>query len=359
MDTRRLLRGIALLALVALVAAGLWQTRGAAPRRLAAVTRRPQAVMGTACTLAVAVEPGDPRVAEAALREAEAELRAVEARMSVWLTESEVSRLNASPAGEEVMLSPQTLEVLSVAREAARQTEGAFDITCRPLIALWREAGERNRLPTDSQLRGARAASRWDLLEVTARGAIKHGEAVQVDLGGIAKGYGIDRAVAALARAPVLGGMVDVGGDVRCFGRPPNGRYWPVDIKDPFGEGVLAQMQVRDGAVCTSGSYARFTVIEGERYSHIIDPRTGRPAEAVPSVTVLAADAMTADVWATALSVLAEDGLPRLPEGVEALLVVAPKRARKLVCTPGLRDVLREPLPEGLVTWEPEAPTAP
>ena len=341
-----------LLALVALVVAGLWQTSGPRPRRLVAVTRQPQAVMGTTCTLAATVIPGGREGAEDALREAEAALRATEARMSVWLTESEISRLNAAPAGEAVTLSPESLEVLRAARESARQTGGAFDITCRPLIALWREAGGRTRLPTESQRLSARAASDWDLLEVTAEGAIKHGDAVQVDLGGIAKGYGIDRAVAALKGASVLGGMVDVGGDVRCFGRPPNGRYWPVDIKDPFGAGTLAQMQIGDGAVCTSGNYARFTVIEGERYSHIIDPRTGRPADAVPSVTVLAAEAMTADVWATALSVLGEEGLPRLPEGVEALLVLGPEGAVSAVCTPGFRALLREPFPAGLVVRE-------
>jgi thiamine biosynthesis lipoprotein len=213
---------------------------------------------------------------------------------------------------------------------------------------LWRQAGKRGRLPTEAELERARAASRWELIALTPTGAIKQAAGAGVDLGGIAKGYGIDRAVAALRGAGAIGGLVDVGGDLRCFGEAPHGQAWTVQVKDPFGGDPLGELRLRDAAVCTSGNYARFTEIEGRRYSHIVDPRSGVPADAVPSATVAAPTALSADIWATALSVLGRDGLARLPQGVEALLVVGSKEDFRVFCTAGFRDLMKAPLPQGL-----------
>jgi thiamine biosynthesis lipoprotein len=131
---------------------------------------------------------------------------------------------------------------------------------------------------------------------------------VAIDLDGIAEGYAMDRAAEVLQRADVEGGTVDVGGDLRCFGRAPAGAGRPLDIRNPFAAANRGALAVGDGAVCISGSYARFSVIAGTRYGHILDPRTAWPAEVVPSATVVAPAAMTADVWATALSVLGAEG---------------------------------------------------
>ncbi len=308
--------------------------------------------MGTTCTLAAVVEQSKQASAEEALREAEGALRSVEAKMSVWLADSEISRLNAAAAGHEVPLSPDSLDVLRAAEQAAVETGGAFDVTCRPLIALWREAGRRNRLPTETEQNAARAASHWKLIELTEVGARKHAPGASVDLGGIAKGYAIDRAIEVLEEAGVAGAMVDVGGDVACFGQQASGRDWSVDVKNPFGPGVLAQLRLPAGAVATSGNYARYEEIAGKRYSHIIDPRTGRPAEAAESVTVAAPTAMVADVWATALSVLGREGFAHLPGNVEAMMVVGSAEDYQILATAGFRDLLREPLPQSLTICE-------
>jgi len=268
--------------------------------------------------------------------------------MSAWLTKSEISRLNRAAAGEDVALSPETLTVLQVARRAALETDGAFDATCRPVIELWREAAKRGRLPSDTEMGEARAASSWDLIELTDGGARKRADSARVDLGGIAKGYGIDQAVEAMRKAEVLGGLVDVGGDLRCFGQPPEGSFWTVDVRDPFGEGRLGELGVWGAAVCTSGDYARFVEIEGRRYSHIVDPRSGRLAEAASSVTVVAQTAMEADVWATALSVLGREGIERLPGGVEAMLVIGKADDYEMICTPGFTEMMRGPPAERL-----------
>jgi thiamine biosynthesis lipoprotein len=300
--------------------------------------------MGTTCLLAAIPGGTGASEVEQALRDAEAELRAVEARMSVWLQESEISRLNRAAAGTEISLARETMDVLRAARDAHGQTEGAFDVTCGPLIELWKQAGGRGRLPSQAQVDGARAASSWDWIELHDGLAIKRRGEFRVDLGGIAKGYAIDRAVGVLRRSGAGAGLADVGGDLRCFGHPADRDGWPVDIKDPFGSGTFGTLLASDVAVCTSGNYARFTVIEGERYSHIIDPRTGWPADATPSVTVIAADAMTADIWATALSVLGEDGLRLLPPDVEALLILGDAADPLAVATPGALGMLEGPL---------------
>ena len=352
---RRFIGAGLILTLIVLVGVGLWKTGGRHTDGRIAVVRRPQAVMGTACTLAAVVDPAKEASAERALDEAETALRSVEAKMSAWLSDSEISRLNASAAGQEVPLSPETLDVLQTAKRAATQTQGAFDVTCRPLIELWRAAGQQGRLPTESECNAARAASHWKLIELTDTGCVKRAGAARVDLGGIAKGYAIDRAIRVLEQAGVDGALVDVGGDVACFGRQASGRDWSVDVKNPFGPGSLAQLHLSGGAVATSGTYARYHEIAGKRYSQIIDPRTGRPAEAAESVTVAAPSAMVADVWATALSVLGPEGFRHLPPDVEALVVIGSADDYQMLATAGFRDLLREPPVQPLVVYEPPA----
>lgn len=312
--------------------------------------------MGTTCTL-VAVVPAAqrPRATEA-LDRAEATLRRVEALMSVWLADSEISHLNSTLAHREVPLSPDTRHLLRAAQHAAAATGGAFDVTIQPLIQLWRSAGERGLLPTQADIDRARSASNWDMIELTDVGAVTHGEGFSADLGGIAKGYAIDRALEDLQSSGAAGGIVDVGGDLSCFGRPPIGEEWLVDIESPFPETDLGELRIPSGAVCTSGNYARFTTIEGTRYSHIIDPRSGRPADAVPSVTVVAPEATTADIWATALSVLGPDGIFVLPREAEALIVLGPQPDRRTICTPGFLEFLQDP-PDALTVWESDQPS--
>ena len=343
----RKLIGVALvLALAVLTGVALWKISAPPSPPAPALVSHPQGVMGTTCTL-VAVT-ADPAQGEKALRKAERALRRVEALMSTWLSDSEISRLNQAAAGEEVALSPETLFILEAASIATLETDGAFDATCRPIIDLWRAAAEQGSLPSNAELEDARAASTWELIELTPTGATKHAGSARVDLGGIAKGYAIDKALEAMRAAGVLGALVDIGGDLRCFGQPPEGSLWTVDVRDPFGEDPLAEIGVWGAAVCTSGDYARFVEIEGRRYGHIVDPRTGRLAEAACSVTVVAQTAMEADIWATALSVLGRDGIEHLPSGVEAMLVIGEADDYDMVCTSGFKDMMREPLPEGL-----------
>lgn len=335
MSRERLIGAACIICLIAVVAIGFWKTGGpGAPARVL-LPRRVEAIMGTDGMLAAVIPPAEHGEANDVLHEAENALRGFEAKLSVWLNRSELSQLNRAPSGEELLLSDCTRAVLHAAYQAHRDTAGVFDVTCRPQIELWRRAAKSGATPTGRELAAARDQSNWQLVRLTRRGAVKEAATVQFDLGGIAKGYAIDRAIELMKRQGWHGGLVNLGGDIRCFGTTPTGEPWTIDIQDPFSEGKLGSLVATDVAVCTSGDYRRYFEVNGRRRSHIIDPRTGLPTEASCSVTVIAADAVTADVWATALSVLGPAGLEALPEGIDALVIDGDETSHRLLMTDG------------------------
>lgn len=314
--------------LVAVVGWGMRQTLTAEVEE----TRRPQAVMGTDCLL-IAKGHGPARV-DAALGHATQALRDVEAAMSSWVASTELSRLNRAEVGQEVPLSAATLTVLHTAEAVCAQTGGAFDPTCGPLLELWKQAGRDERLPSDEAVEAARQRVGFDQFELLPAGARKRSAAARLDLGGIAKGYGIDQAAETLQAGGCTRGLVDVGGDLRCFGG--DSEPWPIELQSPFDESKLGVVELASGAVCTSGHYRRFQTIQGRQYSHIVDPRTGWPNQACVSVTVIAPSAMLCDAWATALCVLGPEGRSLLQgHELEALWVVGTPAAHEVVTTPG------------------------
>jgi thiamine biosynthesis lipoprotein len=296
--------------------------------------------MGTTTTLVAVVPRGHEAMAQQGLEAGERALRRIDALMSTYLDTSEVSVLNRAAAGEAVALSPAVREVLATSYSVWWASGGAFDPTCRPLIELWRRAGVESRMPTEKELIAARDASSWADFEVLESGLSKKRDSARVDLGGVAKGYGIDRAYDAMVSAGCVGVLVDVGGDVRLGGHDDRREPWTVEVRDPFADRVFTSLEIESGAVCTSGGYRRYVEIDGVRFSHIVDPRTGRPAEIAASVTVRAADAATADAWATALSVLGHDGVDLLPAGVEALLVEGSEEDCTVHATQGMERLL-------------------
>jgi FAD:protein FMN transferase len=334
--------------ILSLVAVGLWKVQGANPLLFPAKSE-PEGIMGTTCVLRAIVTADRISTGEDALDAAEAALRGLEATVSYHLEFSDVSRLNAAEAGQLVEMSPEALTVLAAAREYADDTCGAFDATYAPVFSLWAKSGQAGQLPDAEALEAARQASGWDLYEVHADAVTKLHADGAIDLGGIAKGFGIDRAMEAMVASGVTGGLVDVGGDIRCFGHQTDGKPWRVAIRNPFDDSgeTIATLELTDGAVCTSGNYQRFSVIDGVRYSHIIDPRTCQPALLTPSVTVIAPTATAADAWATALSVLGPEGTRMIdPEsGIEALLVLGTAEEHELLKTPGFDAYLVSPVP--------------
>lgn len=337
---KRVFSILALLALILLLGWALLRARSGASSLLV-YQDEPVGIMGTSCNLVLVSDRSHVEQSGQTLASAESELRRLEALLSTWIDASPISRFNNSPANRPIEIPPELAEVLEGSRDLHLGTQGAFDVTARPLVELWRLAAGRESPPGDEQLKAARAASRWDHIQLADHTMSKSLATARLDVDGIAKGYAIDRAIAVLQRSKANGGMVEVGGDLRVFGQGPDSGLWTVAIRSPFEDLPWAEIELAEGAVCTSGDYARFIEIGGRRFSHIIDPRSGRPSETTHAVTVVGPDAATADGWATALSVLGPGGLDLLVgTKLEALVVTGDPEDYQVHSTPGFRDLL-------------------
>ena len=246
----------------------------------------------------------------------EAELHRVEAQMSTWLPDSELSRFNAAPAGGWVPVSAPLAEVVALALELARRSGGAFDVTVGPLVNLWGFGPERRTAaPTASEIQraGARVGSALLDLRRSPPAMRKRVDGLTLDLSAIAKGHAVDRLAALLVERGCSDYLVDIGGDLRVLGANADGAAWRIGVESPEarGSGVEQVLALSDGALATSGDYRNVRTIGGRRFGHTIDPRTGRPVDhQLASVTVWAESAALADALATAINVLGpDDGL--------------------------------------------------
>lgn len=218
---------------------------------------------------------------------------------SVYSEKSEVSQLNRNLRGK---VSAETKELIEMAKSFGYETDGVFDITVGPLMRLWGFRGGVFKVPADSAIR--RVKQRVGFERVLVRGdSVFIEPGMEVDLGGIAVGYAVDWAVKVLVSSGVRAGLIDAGGDIRVFGA----RNWRIGVQSPRGESLTAVLTVRDCAVATSGDYRRFFEVDGRRYSHIIDPRTGYPSSRCIGVTVRAPSGVQADVYSTSLFVMGPD----------------------------------------------------
>jgi FAD:protein FMN transferase len=254
-------------------------------------------------------------------------VRAVEERMSIFQSASELSRLNAAGPGVPFALSEDLSEVLRLACRVHQQSGGAFDPTVAPLMRLWGfQGGRPTHLPDAASVSGALRHTSLSRLAWDGDRVSFQEEGMSADLGGIAKGYAVDRAAHSLKMSGGVG-LINAGGDIRAAGSRPEGEPWLVGIRDPLGrDRILATLELpADHAVATSGTYEQYVELEGKRLPHVIDPRSGEPVDGVVSATVTAPSAMEADALATASVVMGEREalslLGRLP-GAEGLLVV-------------------------------------
>jgi thiamine biosynthesis lipoprotein len=294
-----------------------------------------RAVMGTFARVVAVAK--DSSVADSAVEAAFAQLRNVDELMSDYKSDSEISRVNRDAYKSPVKVSKSTFEVLQKAIYFSELSDGAFDVTVGPLVDLWRQAADVNSIPAEAELQQARSKVGCEKLlldanEMSVRFAV---DGMRLDLGGIAKGYAIDKAIEAMLKGGALGGMVDIGGDIRCFGVPTKGKtHWLIGLQDPNkAQGWLATgetslvLKLTDNAIATSGDYRRFVLIDGQRYSHILNIKTGRGSKGLSSVTIICKNAIDADALATAVSVMgAEKGLALIEElpDAEAILISPP-----------------------------------
>jgi thiamine biosynthesis lipoprotein len=267
------------------------------------------AKMGTTWTVRLA-GPLDAAAATAVEAAIEDRLERVDAAMSTWREDSELSALNRHRATTPFALSADTAAVLAEALRVGDITGGAFDVTVGPLVNAWGfgsrpVAGE----PGEDELRRLAAVTGLDKvrLDPGAGSLAKRAPEVEIDLSGIAKGYSVDRIAEALEGLGHRRYMVEVGGEVRARGRNAADEAWRIGIERPDGGGGGLQriVPLADAALATSGDYRNFRVVDGQRLTHILDPRRGRPIHhRLASVTVVHPSCTTADALATGLMVL-------------------------------------------------------
>jgi thiamine biosynthesis lipoprotein len=249
----------------------------------------------------------------------EAELDEVDASMSTWREDSELSQLNSMPDQSEwTPLSEPLYEVLKRAEEVSQLTNGAFDVTIGPVVNLWGFGPDKRpeHSPPDDVLAQVLAKTGYEHLVLRPDPpAIRSDVPQYIDLSGIAKGYGVDVIARYLDKQGVSAYLVEIGGEVRTKGKKPNGEVWRLAIEEPTSESrqVNRIVALDSQAMATSGDYRNYYESEGHRFSHTIDPATGKPiTHNLASVTVIANDCMTADALATGFTVMGFDKAQRL-----------------------------------------------
>ncbi|MBY6212287.1 FAD:protein FMN transferase [Microbulbifer agarilyticus] len=275
--------------------------------------------MGTFYNITVVDVPAG--VSQAELQSAvDAELVAVNQEMSTYIPDSELMRVNGGPVAEPIALSKNLALVIRDALEIYRNSGGAFDVTVGPLVNLWGfgPSPEPEAVPEAEQIDALREKIGSDALLLDGQ-VLTRSRPVQIDLSAIAKGHGVDRVADLLVQKGVHNFLVEVGGELRTAGVNPAGNIWRIGIERPSaGQVVQKPIAVSGKGIATSGDYRNYYERDGKRYSHTLDPRTGRPVEHhLASVTVIADTSALADGYATALNVMGAEAALKLAEELQ------------------------------------------
>jgi FAD:protein FMN transferase len=288
--------------------------------------------MGTHVAFAAYTTPAvDAAAARKSFDAALDEIKRIEALMTTWRPDSEISKINAAAGKSAVKVSPETFEIVRESVRTSEISEGTFDITFHTLHGLWKFDEDLDpHPPTDAAVKARLPFVGYKNIKLDEREktVMLAQSKTQIGLGGIAKGYAVDKAAEVLERAGLTSFFVQAGGDLLARGKKPDGTEWQAGIRDPRGrEGqYFAKVPLTDHAFSTAGDYERSYIAFGKRYHHILDPRTGQPATACRSVTIWAPTALLADEIDDAVFILGpEKGLQLVEsiEGVGAVIVDA------------------------------------
>lgn len=293
----------------------------------AGIQHESRQAMGTIVSIQII---GPKNRSEGALHLAFDEIKRIEDQMDIHKNNSEISRLNKE--GRLDTASSELIYVINRSIHFSRISAGAFDITIHPILELWRNKINSGSYPADQEINDTLTLVNYRNITVKNDTVGFELEGMSIDLGGVAKGYAVDRAVEVLRKQGFDSGFVDAGGDGMFFGTKPDGLPWIVGLRNPDNktESIIV-LKILDMAVATSGNYERY-FNESARLSHISDPRTGYSSQNLISATVIAASAMEADALATAVFVLGpEEGIELIEktEDTEALLITPERQILK------------------------------
>jgi thiamine biosynthesis lipoprotein len=280
--------------------------------------------MDTIITISVVSSSEDH--AERAINTAFTEIERLEALFDFYSPDSEVSRINKNAGVSKVEVSPDMITVLEKASFVSEKTGGAFDVTTGCLLELYDFS--QSLKPQKSALEKRLPLVDYRAVQINRDDStvFLEKEGMLIDLGGIVKGYTADKTVEVLKGAGVDSGIVSIAGDIKAFGLKPDGSPWKVGIKDPRAEGpedIVGALGLKGRAISTSGDYERYFMLNGERYHHLISPRTGYPVHTCQSASIISEEGVLADAFATGVFILGpEKGMNIIKElGFEGFII--------------------------------------
>lgn len=292
--------------------------------------------MGT--VFEVTIYSSDKYIAEKTFNDVFQELNRLDYLMSNYKKESVLSQLNNNASTEPVDCNKELADVIEQSLHYSEITDGAFDITIGPLMKKWGFFKKQGRIPGREELASVLESVSYKNIileekpinslakeQITVKTVFFKNPNTQIDLGGIGKGYAVDRVHSVLKLNGINSALINFAGNIYTFGTPPGKESWVIGLQHPReSEGLLGTFEIKDKAVSTSGDYEKFFTIEGKRYSHIIDPRTGNPVKGIVSVTIVTDNATRADALSTGVFVLgAEKGMDLIEhlQDVEGIIV--------------------------------------
>jgi thiamine biosynthesis lipoprotein len=311
-------------AILTAIVIGLWAARCSAAGEEQRRFEYTEPHMGT--RFRIVLYAADEATANRAAKAAFARIAELDGIMSDYRATSELMQLCAKAGGDPIKVSDDLFTVLEKAQEISRLSDGAFDVSVGPVVKLWRIARRTQKLPEKEQLDKALALVGYRNIKLDSKNRtvqlVKTG--MLLDLGGIAKGYAADCTLAVLTKQGIDRALVAAGGDIAVSGPPPDAEGWKIGIQPVEGGEPRKYLMLKEAAVSTSGDFEQYVIIDGKRYSHIVDPKTGLGLVGRMSVTVVAKNGLNSDPLAKVPCVLGpEKGLGIIDslDGVSALMV--------------------------------------
>ena len=260
------------------------------------------------------------------IEEAASEIKRIERMISSWDAESETSLINSNAGISPVKVSDELFKLIERSIQISEITSGAFDISYGPLNDLWRFDGSMQYLPTPEEIRSCVEKIGYDKIELNTqeRTVFLRQKGMKLNFGGIGKGYAVDKAKELLVSKRVIAGMINASGDVTTWGTKASGEKWLIGIENPgWKKNIFSWIPIVESSVSITSNFQKYVTVNGKRYSHIIDPKTGYPVSGIDKVTVMAKTSELCDALATAVVILGkEDGLSLINQlgGTEVII---------------------------------------
>jgi len=323
---------ITVLALI-LLATGCSKTR---------TMQKTESIMGTDVTITVVARSYEE--GETAIEAGMAELRRLDAMMSLYKDDSEITRVNLAAGKSPVKVSPEMIEVVEHAAEISKLSGGAFDVTIGPLVVLWQMRLKEGKTPTDEEIARVRPLVNYldIVIDKKASTIFLKKPGMIMDFGGM-KGYTADRVASLFKKRGINNAIIAVAGDIWVLGHREDGKPWRIGVQHPRDhDKTLAVLELSDKYISTSGDYERFVIKENKRYHHIIDPRTGKPSTGTISATLIGDEGATIDPLTKVPFILGPEYGMKIVKNLGAEAIIVDDHGKVFV-TDGIKNLLDQP----------------